>query len=149
MVIGDLCDRKDVEQFIDVHIVVFLQVHPIPIDKARHRKNVLVLVAHEITRLHCERLRKLVNLLDFLSVEIQLKNNLLFGENNCCVVLIRKRIFEKVLHANLIEDRHFLDNDSFVQHVFIRRLLIFIPFKNEQLILLLLVHDKVFAANDC
>ena len=54
IVINDLSDGKDIEKLIDVHIVVFLQIHPKAVDQRRHCENVLVLVGNEVARLHRE-----------------------------------------------------------------------------------------------
>ena len=70
IVINDLSDGKDIEKLINVHIVVFLQIHPKSIDQRSHCENVLVLVANEEGWLHREWFREFVDLLCFFRVEI-------------------------------------------------------------------------------
>lgn len=110
----------------------------------------LVITKGENLWLTFERWFESFNRSDYLSFVIQLKYFILLGKDDALGFLALFCVFEVILHTDLCERWHILDNDpldllpfSIFVIIFARLLL-----KNEKLVLLLLVHDKVLTTND-
>jgi len=103
----------------------------------------LVITKGKYLWLTFERWFERLNRSDDLSFVIQLKYFMLLGKDDTFWLLTRRRIFEVILHTDLGELWHILNNDSL--DLFPLSILGFIFallfLENKELILLLFVHD--------
>lgn len=97
-----------------------------------------------------ERWFERFNRSDNLSFVIQLKYFILFGKDDTRWFLTLCTIFEVILHTDLGELWHILDNDplDLLPFSIFGFILTGLFLKNEKLVLLLLVHDQVLSTDD-
>ena len=125
MIVDDLRDGKNAEQFVDINIMIFLQINPKPVVQTGARENILILICDKITWLNGKRLGKLVKSLGFFGLEIKLKYDVLFGKNECVRIITRQTIFKHVLHTDLVENGHVFDHNSLVEKKLVQLTLTF------------------------
>ena len=97
-----------------------------------------------------ERWLERFNRSDNLSFVIQLKYLILFSKDDTRWFLTLFSIFEVILHSDLGELRHILDNDplDLLPFSIFGLILTGLLLKNEKLVLLLLVHYQVLSTDD-
>lgn len=97
-----------------------------------------------------ERWLERFNRSDNLSFVIQLKYFILFSKDDTRWFLTLCTIFEVILHTDLGELWHILDNDplDLLPFSIFGFILTGLFLKNEKLVLLLLVHDQVLSTDD-
>lgn len=97
-----------------------------------------------------ERWLERFNRSDNLSFVIQLKYFILFSKDDTRWFLTLCTIFEVILHTDLGELWHILDNDplDLLPFSIFGFILAGLFLKNEKLVLLLLIHDQVLSTDD-
>ena len=97
-----------------------------------------------------ERWLERFNRSDNLSIVIQRKYLILFSKDDTRWFLTLCGIFEVILHTDLGELWHILDNDplDLLPFSIFGLILTGLLLKNEKLVLLLLVHDQVLTTDD-
>jgi len=144
-VVNDLFDRVDLEVICQLPFLACLQIDMLDLIGRCNQEYLLIKSGFEERWLTLERLLKLVECLHFwLFVhEIELKNFIEFGEDDCVILAIG---LEEEVHADLAESWKLTNNDSLVQlklvqHSFWLRNAL----KYKQLVGELLVHNEQLA----
>ena len=144
-VVNDLFDRVDLEVICQLPFLACLHIDMLDLIGRCNQEYLLIKSGFEERWLTLERLLKLVECLHlWLFIhEIELKNFIEFGEDDCVILAIG---LEEEVHADLTESWKLTNNDSLVQlklvqHSFWLRNAL----KDKQLVRELLVHNEQLA----
>lgn len=142
MIIDDLFHATDLVKLIKINFLFLLEIEIDTILRGGSDHNSLGIIHLEELWLSQKRVGELMESVDLLGVKVQSDDSISLHENEG--VQTRGRVLEVVLHAHFVENWDVFHNNSFVELVVLVSCLL----KHEQLVDLLLLHDKVLSRNN-